>query len=217
MASSKYIKNDSGSTSTYNGQAILNGEYYLIQAEEEARWASTSELLSDIGSGDAKVAYDNSGSNDIAEVNEAIDYLKCNFAAEVHISGQPPFADKNVDDKKLYNRSTGKIFTLSAGSNTCDFTIAYPHVKIVGVEIINGGLGDYTDFTVHDDALGTYSTVANYQLNQFGFDVNVAPDKYERMCKYDADLYYGMVIKMTYTAAVARDIYVNYILHELKT
>lgn len=134
----------------------------------------------------------------------------------VEVEAQPPFANKIIGTKKIYNRVTGKTFSLSVGSNTCDFSIPYPHMKIVGVEVINGEIGDIVDFTVHDDASGTYSGYANLQLNQFGFDVNIAPDYYRRVCNYDADVYQNMVLKMTYNSQSAKTIYVNYLVHELK-
>ena len=72
----KWIKNNSGTQSTYGGQDITNGAYYQIQSHQEISWANNSALLTDIASGDAIVAKDDSGNNDIADVNAAINYLK---------------------------------------------------------------------------------------------------------------------------------------------
>jgi hypothetical protein len=72
----KWIKNNSGGDKTWVGQLITNGSYYEIQDIEENAWRSNSQLLTDIGNSIAIVAKDNSGSNDITDVNLAINYLK---------------------------------------------------------------------------------------------------------------------------------------------
>lgn len=129
-----------------------------------------------------------------------------------------PFAAKNLPDgKKLFARTHGKKFTLTAGSNTIDFDIPYAQAKLTGLEIINGEAGDNIDFFILDDDVGTYSTVPNYVLNQFGYDVNVPKDYYVRESNYDADLYLNMCISMAYYSESAKDVYINYILHEVKT
>lgn len=136
--------------------------------------------------------------------------------SKVEVQAQPPFANKVLADKKIYSRVTGKSFALNSGSNVCDFTVPYPWMKIIGVEVVNGEVGDTVDFTVHDDASGTYSGYANLQLNQFGFDVNIASGYYKRLCNYDADIYQNMVLKSTYQSQSAKTVYINYIIHEVK-
>ena len=71
-----YIKNTSGSTKTWCGQEITNTSYYQIQPAELVTWQNNSTLLADIGSGDATVAEDNSGTKDITDVATGINYLK---------------------------------------------------------------------------------------------------------------------------------------------
>jgi hypothetical protein len=72
----KYIKNNSGGDDTWLGQLIVDQEYYLIQSSEDLSFSNNSKVLSDIGSGNLLVAKDDSGSNDILEVSDAINYLK---------------------------------------------------------------------------------------------------------------------------------------------
>ena len=72
----KWIKNNTVSDKTWVGQLVSAGAYYEIKSEEELDWKTDSSLLSDIGSGDAIVAKDDSGNEDISDVNDAIDYLK---------------------------------------------------------------------------------------------------------------------------------------------
>jgi len=132
------------------------------------------------------------------------------------VNNNSPFASKIVNGKKLYERNHGKAFTVTASTNTLEFVIPYPTCKITGIEIINGEAGDKISMYIIDDASGTYSTIPNYTLNQFGFDVYVGKDQYKKESKYDADLYIGMKVKIIYTSVSVKDIYINYNLHELK-
>jgi len=128
-----------------------------------------------------------------------------------------PFASKQLaNGKKLYKREHGIQSSLSAGSNNIIFTVPYPWVKIIGIELVNGETLDIVDFYILDSTTGTYSGVPNYQLNQFGFSVNVAPGFYEEVCNYDADLYYGMQIKLVYNSISAKTIGINFNLNEVK-
>jgi hypothetical protein len=137
------------------------------------------------------------------------------------VSSIPSFGAKSFYSgttlKKLYARFTGQQFALSIGANTCDFTMAYPWVKMVGLELIGGELGDTASLKVIDTALGTYSGVPNYTLNQFGYVVNVAKDFYARASQFDSDLYPGMIIRLEYTSISAKTIGVNYLINEAKS
>ena len=73
---SKWIKNNTLSNKTWLGQVVLAGDYYNIEATEESAWGNDSTVLADIGSGDAIIAKDDSGSNDITDVATAINYLR---------------------------------------------------------------------------------------------------------------------------------------------
>ena len=129
----------------------------------------------------------------------------------------PAFADKKTTDgKKLYKRMHGITYACSTGDNTVEFAIPYAHVKMIGTEIINGEAGDYCDFKVLDDAEGTYSQVPNAVMNQFGYAVNIAKDSHEEKCVYDADLYVGMRIQLTYNSASAKTVGFNFDLNEVK-
>lgn len=126
------------------------------------------------------------------------------------------FASKTLGSKKLYARNTGKQFTLSVGSNDLIYTATYPWVKMIGLECIGGEALDYGELRVYDNASGTYSGVANALLNQFGYTLNIAPNFYRRESPFDADLYAGMVLKITYTSVSAKTIGINYIMNEVK-
>lgn len=128
-----------------------------------------------------------------------------------------PFASKTLaNGKKLYKREHGIQAVLNQGSNEIVFTIPYPWVKMVGVEILYGEKLDTCDLIILDSAAGSYSGVPNQQLNQFGYNVNVAEGEYEEESAYDADLYQGMQIKIVYNSQSAKTIGINFNLSEVK-
>jgi hypothetical protein len=131
-----------------------------------------------------------------------------------------PFATKTISTptgtKKLFARVHGIQPELIEGSNTIDFTIPYPWVKITGIMVYGGETLDKVDLSIYDTAAGTYSGVPNYKLNQFGFAANISKDNFEWTSPYDADLYQGMIIKVTYTSISAKSIGINFILNEVK-
>ena len=129
-----------------------------------------------------------------------------------------PFASKILPNgKKLYKREHGIQQTLSSGANTILFTIPYAWVKIIGVEILFGEKLDTCDFFILDSTAGAYTTVPNYVLNQFGFGVNIAANQYEEENAYDADLYYGMQLKIVYNSQSAKTVGINFNLTEVKS
>lgn len=214
-----YIKNTDIIDRSWLGKTVLVNEYYLIKEIEKKKWSTNSQLLIDIGNGKATIAKSSSGLQDITDVNDAINYLKDDEPKQVDVNTIPkasPFADKYVEGKSIYARIHGQVVSATSGANTIDFSVPFPAVKISGVELIGGEVGDTVDMLILDDATGTYSTVPHYQFNQYGFGVAVAKDYYKREHNYDADLYYGMIVRVNYNSASAKTIAINYILHELK-
>lgn len=133
----------------------------------------------------------------------------------------PAFADKlTPEGKSLFAREQGIAGVTVAAGATEDiiYTVAYPAVKINGAAIFGCQLGDTVNFKVLDSTTGTYTTVPNYQLNQFGYNVNMPADRYEKQYPYDADLYTGMQVKIEYTnnGGSSVTIYVNLDVHEVK-
>jgi len=226
----KYIKNNTLSNKTWVGAVISAGSYYGIEIGEEIDWANDSELLSDIGSGDALVAEDSSGTTDITDVNSAINFLKNSLPAEIN---QGPFATKTIlvggVRKSLFKRVHGTSATITAGqTGNIDFTIPYTACKFTGANIFGVDLEDTLNFKIMDTATNAYSgaptsPLPNYypsiQINQFGFDVEMpAGGVYENTSNYDADLYPGMIVRCEYTNNGASDKYIsmNLWLHEVK-
>lgn len=130
-----------------------------------------------------------------------------------------PFADKILPDgRRLYARVHGVSASVSGAPDNIDFVIPYNTCKLTGIEILNGLIGDTVNLKVLDTPTGTISGVPNMVLNQFGYDVNVAKDFYSRESKYDADLIKDMKIRIEYDsiATLPANVYVNFIIHEVK-
>ena len=224
MASSiqKYIKNVSGSDQTIEGQLITTGTYYLIQATEEAKFASSSTLLGFIADGTVLMAKTDTGSEDITDLNQSIDFLKQMTSKEVVISNNlQAFASKELHDgSKLYKRKHGvKGSSIPANSSgSVIFTAPYTLCKLTDVEVLKGREGDEVDFFILDTALGTVSGIPNFPLNQFGFDVQITKDKHSEHSDYDADLFSGLQIMFQYynnNDSAVKPVF-NITLHEVK-
>ena len=146
------------------------------------------------------------------------------FVANLKDPGNKPpisiasaFAAKTVGNKKLYKRIHGMSQAIVTDSNTITFTIPYTWAKITGVELVGGLAGDTASFFVLDTEAGTYSGYPNYQLNQFGFSVNVASNYYVYSSEYDADLHQGMKIKIVYVSPNDKTVGCNFMLNEVKS
>jgi len=137
--------------------------------------------------------------------------------ATVNIDELPAFAAKTRAGKKLYSRTHGKKHSVTTGLSYPNFVIPYDSCLFNEVEIINGEVGDYIDLFILDTATGTVTTIPNYPLNQFGYDVFLVAGFYKRGSNYDAELFKDLQIDMKYYSISDKDIYVNYVLHELKT
>lgn len=128
----------------------------------------------------------------------------------------PAFCSKTIGSKKLFARNTGFQSAVVAGANIISHTITYPWVKITGIEIIGCQSLDTVDMKVLDTSTGSYSTVPNYTLNQFGFTVNLPDGYYIRESPFDADLYQGMVVRLGYTSSSSKTLGINLLMAEVK-
>jgi hypothetical protein len=127
-----------------------------------------------------------------------------------------PFASKELaNGKRLYRRKHGYAFELVPGENVKTITVPYNVVKINEIEILNALEHMSVDLKVRDTAAGTYSTVPNMVLNQFGFSVYIRPGRFEDISQYDAELYTGMVLELKFTATIPQTVYVNIVFHEV--
>ena len=71
-----FVHNLDTITRFWVGQGVAPGAYYEIQIFEQERWANDSALLKDMGNAIARMARDNTGSTDIIDFNEQINFLK---------------------------------------------------------------------------------------------------------------------------------------------
>lgn len=212
---SKWLKNVSGVLKTYNGKDIPNGTYKEVTWDLDLKFANNSNLLTDIGNGDVLMAKDDSGSTDITDVSQAIDFLKDKYVEE-----SLPFASKKLPgNKSLFRRIHGIRLDLDGTltSQKVTFVVPYASAKITSTEIISAVEGDQVDFKVLDTAAGTVTTVPNYPLNQFGYGVYPSVGRYEQRSEYDADLFLGLQLEITVTPCNTdvRSIYFNLVLHEV--
>jgi hypothetical protein len=104
MALVKKVKNNTGGTVSYEGQAITAGAYYEIEPIEEQRWIDNVQLQTDVASGDAIM---NNGTTDLS-VAEGPGYLNAENAT--CIMGIPIDDTARADNKALvYNSASGKL------------------------------------------------------------------------------------------------------------
>lgn len=137
------------------------------------------------------------------------------------VTSLPAFGAKTITVsgvvKKLYARNTGIQATLTTGSNDITYTATYAWVKFIGIEVVNCEALDTAELRVYDTAQGTYSGYANALLNQFGYTMNMPAGFYEKQSPFDADLYQGMVMKVTYTSLSNKTLGINLIMNEVKS
>lgn len=203
MASSAWIKNTTGGDKTWVGQLISAGAYYQIQDVERVQWANNSLLLTDIGSGDAVVARDDSGSNDISDVNQAINHLK-EIPAELDNKGSPIIRPKAFSDTEgMRFRGTGISGTATKNSSTNhDYNL--PEDRYLnGVELLleNHQFDDTVKFQVVDVDGVVYP--AGTVLDEFATDWHIASDTERQgpyILPYPALVYSWMYIRIVYTS-----------------
>ena len=225
------IYNNKESAVTYNGQTILSGEYHQITTQLELENLQINPtLLGDLSEENPLVII-NYGESDL-DYNNSIQWLMGINTQLVNVSELPlnyPFYKKELEDgSKLYRRKHGvvvdrsnRIICQSNSEKMIDFIVPYPHAKVTTLEIINANSLDSIDILVLDDESGTYSKsgVKNLQLNKFGFDAVVTGPIYIDESNYDADLYYGMIVRFVYknTGVVDSEFGINIVLHEVKS
>lgn len=206
------VKNNSQNTDVWCGQTLTSNQEYDIEPNELFKWRNTDKVILDLSNGNLLIG---DGVNYKSIGSSAVNYL-LGTSQEVIVSQQPVFSAKTIGSKKLFSRTTGKIFALSVGLNTLDYTITFNEVKFNGLELDKCKFGEKITLKILDTNSGLKSGVPNYTLNTFGFDVNLPDGFYRRISDYDADLVKDLIIRIEYTATEARNIGINYMLHELK-
>jgi hypothetical protein len=214
----KWIKNNSGVTKTYIGQQIADQAYYEIQPHEETAWAHNSPLITDIGSGDAVVAKDDSGTTDIADVSEALDHLR-DEAPTIIDSNSPVHLFALSEAANLRARLIGIVNQTVTKTQTSDLDWAIPQTAyngtnkqgyMDGIEYYakDAEVGDKITFQVVDkDGVGvtlgwydqaTFDAMGNlYVADEFGKDWGVMPNQ-NTIRLYKAKLIPGLYIRIKY-------------------
>lgn len=214
----KYIYNITVEDKTYQGREIPAGEFFQISDNLLPEYSSDDQLIADLASGIVKMS--SNGSSALSGSGSVhVDFLK-NMTPPNIAASNYPFASKILPNgRKIFTRIHGVVASVQNAPDNIDFVVPYPECKITGIEIVGGKLGDKANFKVLDTDAGTITGVPNYLLNQFGFNVNVAPDSYEYISKYDADLIQNLRLRVEYDATdelLPRNVYINFILHEIK-
>lgn len=128
----------------------------------------------------------------------------------------------NIDTtgKKLFARMTGipAVSVPANSSHDFDYILTYDEVKINSTEVIGCNAHDTVDFMIYDTDTGTYTTVPNFLLNQYGFGVNLKQDFHSFHSEYPGTLNVGMKVRVRYhnNSNSATTVSVNLRIHELK-
>lgn len=135
----------------------------------------------------------------------------------IEVSSVPAFASKTIGDKRLFKRVVGMSVDVTVGVTDILWTCSFPWVKFMAIEIANCSAMDSISLYVLDTVTGTYSTVPNCILNQFGFGAVLSEGSYKHSSEFDADLYSGLQIKIVYTSVSIKTVGVNFVMNEVKT
>lgn len=227
----KYVKNATTKNYAFLGQQINAGEYYALSTKEIPRWASDDEVAVAISQGILVMAKDDTGNSDYG-ILESLNYLQNEMPSSVKVTSNPPllpFAQKVLEDgQSLYRRKHGFSGECAANSDTVlELQVPYAHCKIDEVEIVGSDAGDLVDLQVLDSDTGAIQAMMGVpaegiepkkMLNQFGFDVFLPDLFYSDSSNYDADLYYGMFVKIIFKNKTSspKTIGINAVLHEVK-
>lgn len=148
----------------------------------------------------------------------------------VAVEKSKPFSEKSLPDgRKVFKRVHGISSNVQATMVPIEFIVPHDVCKITGIEIIAALHGDSVNFKVYDTPDGMIQQLfygispenvePNKFLNQFGFNAYIAKDFHIEKSNYDADLIKDMKIMIEYTpkdTGSSRDVYINFILHEVK-
>lgn len=121
-ALAKWIKRV-GSNKSYEGRLFTDGVYRQIPFDLEGSFAQNSDLVTDIGSGDAILAKDDTGNTDITDVATAVSYLQGNLPPTILVQEEPPGVTGGHFDTETL------AFEITHTQNTWayqDFTYPYP-------------------------------------------------------------------------------------------
>jgi hypothetical protein len=134
----------------------------------------------------------------------------------------PPFAMKYLSTgEALFKRVHGMgELILDAGEiGDFEFQVPYPWCKLEGIQIMDQADKCQAELFIEDSDEGIYSGYSRYELNQFGFDVEIPKENFEKKSSYDSDLFFGMyvVLQITNTSNQTQTIRANVELDEVRS
>lgn len=215
-----YAKNTDTVQHKWGGTYVQPSTYYALESLEESSWANDSQVLTDIGNGTLVIAKDDSGNNDITDVNEAINYLKGN--GPVNEDGLPLMAPTFEDAQGLTTVWKGHKYTASAGVLNIFDEVITSQIKVRGgwYELMdaNAIVGDYIEFSIvdKDDVLGLFTTygltvgVDILELKKFVRTEYVNPLMSGRREEFESSgastVYAGLYMRTSYLSTGAEDV-----------
>lgn len=168
-----FVFNDSGGNKTYEGTTINDQTYYQVQSVEQHRWASNSDLVTDIGSGDIIMSTTNSTAGHITDVADAVAYLQSTTLVPRAPDGTPCTIPLTVptgwyEEQRYVEFKTSTASSLVAekadGTSFSDLTIAFLDDN---EDPITAGSATITRVT--------WSPTQDYYLAGAGLDIATAP------------------------------------------
>lgn len=204
------IKNTDSIDHSIMGTIVSPGNEYIVSDNMRMAISNNDSILEKIANGLLQVG---DGSQFFVTANDQFRWLLNN----TQILNVSPFASKTIGNKRLFTRVHGIQQAVINGTNTIEFVVPYLEAKFNALEIINADENDTVSLEILDSDSGIVSGYPNYKLNQFGFNLNLPAGFYVRQSEYDADLVYGLIIKLIYNTPIEKTVGINIILHELKS
>lgn len=166
MASSiqKYIKNISAESITVEGQTILAGAYYLIQATEEAKFSASDTLLSELAADRLRMAKTDDGTKDITSLNEAVSFLR-----QLVVLGPTVLSAESIQvlmsttevDLPRVNDPRAEIYNHLGCARLHGFTLVFNSSKVTAQLLVDSN----TIFDIDCDDLSEFAPNSTHQLN----------------------------------------------------
>jgi len=196
----KYVKNITDQIQTIAGLELPANSYTQLAPTDWAKWATDFDIVSGISNDLIRGAHTDDGTADIDDPSESLIFFR-SLVPPTQATQPYPFAQKKTPKgEKLFKRATGVSGGNIPAQTSADIIWANPYTKakLTGIQVVKGQEGDQIDLYVLDSVTGTYTTQANFVLDQFGFGVYVDQGKSDHKSEYDATIYQGMQIKIVY-------------------
>ena len=164
---SRYLRNNTASPITIEGQTIAPNAYYLIQSSEESVFAGSEDLVIAIADGSIVVATAPQSPAEITNKSQAVDYVKSNTPASIQLDETLTGPQGPVGPQGAMGVSGYGVYSLAV------VTGAGIVEKSLGLTVTRTGVGQY-DYTFLDTAPdANYAVVGNVTNLATNTDTNV--------------------------------------------